>query len=232
MNIKVKQNLIFAIIVVALSIHFKFYETINLPPQSTDLWRQADCYTIALNYYQNGFHFFKPQVHFLFTQNGYAAGEFPIIYFVSALLFKVFGVHYFLFKGLNLFIFFAGLYALFKLALRLTNDLFFSSVLSLLYFCTPVIFFYANNFLSDVSALSFNLIGMFFFVSFLEENNKNKLFIAAASFALAGLLKASASLFLVAIMCALFTELFITKKKSNFFNLLKSNKLQLFLSFR
>jgi hypothetical protein len=47
MNIKVKQNLIFAIIVVALSIHFKFYETINLPPQSTDLWRQADCYTIA-----------------------------------------------------------------------------------------------------------------------------------------------------------------------------------------
>jgi hypothetical protein len=230
MNIKVKQNLIFAIIVVALSIHFKFYETINLPPQSTDLWRQADCYTIALNYYQNGFHFFKPQVHFLFTQNGYAAGEFPIIYFVSALLFKVFGVHYFLFKGLNLFIFFAGLYALFKLALRLTNDLFFSSVLSLLYFCTPVIFFYANNFLSDVSALSFNLIGMLFFVAFLEENNKNKLFIAAASFALAGLLKASASLFLVAIMCALFTELFITKKKSNFFNLLKSNKLQLFLS--
>ena len=125
MNNKVKQNILFTIIFVALSFHFKFYETINLPPQSTDLWRQADCYTIALNYYQNGFHFFKPQVHFLFTQNGYAAGEFPLIYFISAVLFKIFGVHYFLFKGVNLLIFFVGLYDLFKLALKLTNDLFF-----------------------------------------------------------------------------------------------------------
>ncbi len=230
MNIKVKQNLIFGIIFIALSIHFKFYETINLPPQSTDLWRQADCYSIALNYYQNGFHFFKPQVHFLFTQNGYAAGEFPLIYFISALLFKVFGVHYFLFKGLNLLIFFAGLYSLFKLALKLTNDLLFSCILSILYFCTPIIFFYANNFLSDVSALSFNIIGMLFFTSFLEENKKKKLIIAATCFALAGLLKASASIFLIAMMCALFTELFITKTKSKFFNVIQSNKLQLFLS--
>ena len=230
MNNKVKQNILFTIIFVALSFHFKFYETINLPPQSTDLWRQADCYTIALNYYQNGFNFFKPQVHILFTQNGYAAGEFPLIYFISAVLFKIFGVHYFLFKGLNLLIFFVGLYALFKLALKLTNDLFFSCVLSILYFCTPVIFFYANNFLSDVAALSFNLIGLLFFITFLEENNTKKLLIAAACFALAGLLKASASIFLIAIICSLFTELFIAKTKSNFFSVIKSNKLQLFLS--
>jgi hypothetical protein len=230
MNIKVKQNLIFGIIFIALSIHFKFYETINLPPQSTDLWRQADCYSIALNYYQHGFHFFKPQVHFLFEQNGYAAGEFPLIYFVSAILFKIFGVHFFLFKGLNLLIFFAGLYSLFKLSLRLTNDLVFSYILSVLYFCTPVIFFYANNFLSDVSALSFNIIGAFFFTVFLEENSRKKLFVAATFFAIAGLLKASATIFLIAIICALFTEFFMTKTKSKYYNVIAANKFQLLFS--
>lgn len=231
MNFKINQNLVFWIIFVILSIHFKFYETINLPPQSTDLWRQADCYTIAINYYQNGFHFFKPQVHFLFDQNGYAAGEFPLIYFVSALLFKVFGVHYFLFKGLNLLIFFAGLYSLFKISLKLTKDLLYSFILSILYFCTPVIFFYANNFLSDVSALSFNIIGALFFIKFIDKNKKKNLWLAASCFALAGLLKASASIFLIAIICALFAELFIAKKKSNYFKVINSNKIPLFFSF-
>jgi predicted membrane-bound mannosyltransferase len=231
MNFKINQSLVFGIIFVILSIHFKFYETINLPPQSTDLWRQADCFTIALNYYQNGFHFFKPQVHFLFEQNGYAAGEFPLIYFVSALLFKIFGVHYFLFKGLNLLIFYTGLYSLFKVSVKLTNDHLFSYILSILYFCTPVIFFYANNFLSDVSALSFNIIGVLFFINFLDENKKKKLWLAACCFTLAGLLKASASIFLIAIICALFTELFITKTKSTYFQVINSNKIPLLFGF-
>jgi hypothetical protein len=230
MRIKVKQNLIFLVLFIALSIHFKFYETINLPPQSTDLWRQADCYSIALNYYQHGFDFFKPQVHFLFEQNGYAAGECPLIYFIAAMLFKIFGVHYFLFKGLNVLIFFAGLFSLFKLSVKFTNDLLFSYILAVLYFCTPVIFFYANNFLSDVSALSFNLIGVLFFSVFLEENSRKKLFIAAACFAIAGLLKASAAIFLIAIICALFTELFVTKAKSNYYHVININKFQLLFS--
>jgi hypothetical protein len=230
MGNKNKQSLVFWVLFIVLSIHFKFYETINLAPQSTDLWRQADCYSIALNYYQNGFHFFKPQVHFLFEQNGYAAGEFPIIYFVSAILFKIFGVHYFLFKGLNLLIFFTGLYSLFRLSLRLTDDILFSYILSILYFCTPIVFFYANNFLSDVSALSFNIIGTLFFIKFLDDKSRKKLLIAATCFALAGLLKASASIFLIAIICSIFTELFITKTKSKFFIVIKSNQYQIICS--
>jgi hypothetical protein len=230
MHNKFKQNFVFWILLIVLAVHFKFYETINLPPQSTDLWRQADCYAIALNYYQNGFHFFKPQVHFQFEQNGYAAGEFPLVYFVAALLFKLFGVHYFLFKGVNLFIFFAGIYALFRLSLKLTKDLIFSYILSVLYFCTPIVFFYANNFLSDVSALSFNIIGLLYFIVFLEENKQKKLFIAATCFALAGLLKASASIFLIAVIGAICTEIVFAKTKSKYYDVIRLNQIKIIVS--
>lgn len=224
MKINNKQIIAFWVIFIVLSIHFKFYETINLPPQSTDLWRQSDCYSIALNYYQNGFHFFKPQVHFQFAQNGYAAGEFPIIYFIAAILFKIFGVHFFLFKGLNLLVFFTGLFYLFKLALKITTDVIFSYIIAVLYFCTPVVFFYANNFLSDVSALSFNIIGFYYFLSFLELSRKKHLTISAVCFTMAGLLKASATIFLIALICAIFTELFLTKSKSKYYSLINNQK--------
>lgn len=222
-----KQKIVFLVIFVILSIHFKFYETINLPPQSTDLWRQADCYSIALNYYQNGFHFFKPQVHFLFTQNGYAAGEFPLIYFVSAILFKFFGVHYFLFKGLNLLVFFSGLYFLYKIGYRFLNDAIFPLIICVLYFCTPVIFFYANNFLSDVSAISFNIIGLYFFVHFLDKSQNKALFTAACCFALAGLLKASASILVIAILCAVIIEILGKKSSSLYAEVIEKNKLKI-----
>lgn len=228
MNISFKHKAAFIAIFTVLSIHFKFYETINLAPQSTDLWRQADCFSIALNYYQHGFHFFKPQVHFLFTQNGYAAGEFPIIYFLSAILFKLFGVHYFLFKGLNLGIFFLGLYFLFKLTFKFTNNPILPYFICILYFCTPVIFFYANNFLSDVSALSFNIIGLYFFQKFFDTQEIKILSLAASCFALAGLLKASASILVIAILCAVFFELLFSQGQSIYYNNIKKYKYTIF----
>jgi hypothetical protein len=230
-GINYKHKLAFIVVFLILSVHFKFYETINLPPQSTDLWRQADCYSIALNYYQNGYKFFHPQVHFLFTQNGYAAGEFPLIYFISAILFKLFGVHYFLFKGLNLLIFFTGLYFLFKLAYRFANEVFSPLIICVLYFCTPVIFFYANNFLSDVSALSFNIIGFYYFIGFIDTSKNKKLISAALCFALAGLLKASASILVVAILSAIIFELIFNKGISKYNHLIFKEKFKLITSF-
>ncbi|HRG57365.1 MAG TPA: hypothetical protein PK323_00320 [Bacteroidia bacterium] len=231
MNINFQHKAAFIAIFTVLSIHFKFYETINLGPQSTDLWRQADCYSIALNYYQNGFHFFKPQVHFLFSQNGYAAGEFPIIYFLSAILFKFFGVHFFLFKGLNLCIFFLGLYFLFKLTFRFTNHYILSYFICILYFCTPVVFFYANNFLSDVSALSFNIIGLYLFQRFFDTQKIKILSLAAFCFALAGLLKASASILVIAILCSVILELWFADGKSVFYDTIKKYKYRIIAHF-
>ncbi|MCC6251584.1 MAG: glycosyltransferase family 39 protein [Bacteroidia bacterium] len=223
-------NYSFGIVVLVLLIHFRFYETINLPPQATDLWRQSDCYSIALNYYQHGFHFFKPQVHFQFAQQGYAAGEFPIVYFIAAVLFKFFGVHYFLFRGINVIIFLAGIYCLFRLFIKQTQNTIFSLLVITLFFCSPLIFFYANNFMCDTSALSFNIMGLYFFMQFLEQPKKGYLTLSAIFFSLAALLKANAIIFPIAIVGAVIYNVWLAKKKSEYFVVLSTYKITILVS--
>jgi len=55
-------------------------------------WRSTDMASIALNYYRNGFHFLYPQVFWGGNGPGYVEMECPIIPFLLALLYRLFGV--------------------------------------------------------------------------------------------------------------------------------------------
>jgi predicted membrane-bound mannosyltransferase len=224
MIIEKKYIALFWVIIIALSIHLKFYNIIFLAPQSTDMWRQADCLSIAINYMQHGFHFFEPQVHFQFNQQGYAAGEFPLIYFLAAILFKVFGVKYYLFRGINLLIFFIGLNYLVKLSAKYIQDIFYSIILVILFFCTPIVFFYANNYLSDVPSLSFNIIGLYFFSEYIDFKGVKYFGLALLFLTLAGLLKANASILLIAILSTTMFHLMFSKGKPELVSLFSKSK--------
>jgi len=56
-------------------------------------WRPTEEVSIALNYLRNGFHLFYPQVFWGGNGPGYAEMEFPLVPFLNAILFKLFGVH-------------------------------------------------------------------------------------------------------------------------------------------
>lgn len=56
-------------------------------------WRPADLASIAMNYYRNGFHFLYPQIYWGGNGPGYVEMEFPLIPYLTALLYKLFGVH-------------------------------------------------------------------------------------------------------------------------------------------
>jgi 4-amino-4-deoxy-L-arabinose transferase-like glycosyltransferase len=56
-------------------------------------WRPADLASIALNYSRNGFHLFHPQILWGGQGPGYVEMEFPIVPFLTGVLFKLFGVH-------------------------------------------------------------------------------------------------------------------------------------------
>mgnify|MGYP005849226601 CR=1 FL=1 len=92
------------------------------------------------------------------------AGEFPGLYFFIALLWKLFGYHEYIFRVVNTLIAFLGLFALFRTLQMIIDNLFYSLTLSLLLFTSPIFAYYANNFLTDVPALSMALIGWYFFV--------------------------------------------------------------------
>ena len=56
-------------------------------------WREADLSSITMNYLDNGFHFLYPQIDWGGAGPGYVEMEFPIIPFLTALLYSIFGVH-------------------------------------------------------------------------------------------------------------------------------------------
>jgi 4-amino-4-deoxy-L-arabinose transferase-like glycosyltransferase len=56
-------------------------------------WRQADNASVARNYFQNGFHFLYPQIDWGGDGPGYVEMEFPLLQFLLALLYGVFGFH-------------------------------------------------------------------------------------------------------------------------------------------
>src|SRR5262249_34073900 len=56
-------------------------------------WRQSDVAAIARNYLQGRFDFARPQIDWAGDQPGYVGTEFPILPFIAALLYKLFGAH-------------------------------------------------------------------------------------------------------------------------------------------
>ncbi len=162
--------LIYMVLITILTFFYDYPETLLKRPQSFHNWRQCDGASLALNYYQEGMHFFRPQTHMLYSDDlttGYTApSEIPILYYFVAILYKIFGYHEFIFRALNLLIFYIGLFYLFRLADLILGDILYATVVTVLVFSAPVLVYYANNFMPNTVALSFSFIGWYYFYKY------------------------------------------------------------------
>lgn len=186
-------------------------------PQSTHHWRQADCASLTLMYYQNGMKFFEPQTHNLTSDNnitGYVApSELPIFYYFIAILYKIFGYHDYIYRTLNTLIFLFGLYYLFKL-FQLVSSSFWGIVGALLFFTSPVLSYYGNNFLTNSSSLSLSIIGWYLFFLYRKQGSQKYFYWSIAMFGLACCMKISAGFSYFAVFAIfLFEKVKIYKEK-------------------
>jgi hypothetical protein len=207
----VNPNLRFLFILLLFAIFYGYPAILVKRPQSVHHYRQSDCASIALMYYQTGMHFFQPQTHNL-TSGGKATGysapsEIPIEYYFIAILYKIFGYHDYIFRFVNTLIFLLGLYYLFRTCLLLFKDFFWSAAITLFFFTSPVLVYYGNNFLTDSSAFAFALIGWYFFFKFYLDKKQSDFYISMFFMFLAGANKISGLLSLVAIFAVFFIEL-------------------------
>jgi hypothetical protein len=191
------------------SLIYTYQNILFKPAQSIHLWRQCDCLSIAMNYYQDNNPFHEPAVHNLGGDGtGKTVSECPVIYYSIAMLWKVFGYHEFIFRLFVLLLFFVGLYAIFKIFEFTFKDSIVSMICALFLFTSPTLVYYANNFLMDMPAFSLAIIGLYFFFRF-EQSQANKyLYLSAFFFAIAGLLKISSLLSFMAIIGLFVLELF------------------------
>ncbi|MGZ3867414.1 MAG: glycosyltransferase family 39 protein, partial [Bacteroidia bacterium] len=140
--------------------------------------------------------------------------EAPIVYYFVAVLYKIFGYHEWMFRFLNTLLFFLGLLYLYKLMLLFTKDIFWSAALSLLFFTSPVMVYYGNNFLINTTALSLSMGGWFYFARYLLNREQKLFYFSLIFFFLAALLKVTALFSLICFIGIYVAELLNIKKTS------------------
>src|ERR1051326_5297183 len=180
---------------------YDYQDILFLRPQSHHAWRQADCLSFTLNYYRENVNFFQPILHHC-DSNGSVKGitEFPILYFLIAQLWKLFGYHEFIYRLVVMLIFFSSLFALQRMCMLWFKSIFWSTWLASFTFTSCILVYYANNFLTDVPALSFALWGWYFLTQFYFSGSKKRFVVSIAFFTLAALLKISSAISLVPVL--------------------------------
>ncbi len=226
----VENNRSFIFLGLLILIYFFLdYQTILfLRPQGIHFIRQTDSLSFVANYYKNGFHFFHPQVFNLQSHDGRAACEFPILYYLTAILYLVFNEHEFILRLITIFIVSTGFFYLFKLLYLLLHDVTYAIGFSFLFLSSTVLLYYTNNYLPDASALGFTLTGWYFFHSYLKKKSKKyPIFICFLLFTLASLIKVT--FFINPVAAILVLVAFELSGKTGMINSLKRNLLPFIL---
>jgi 4-amino-4-deoxy-L-arabinose transferase-like glycosyltransferase len=166
-------------------------------------WRQSDVAAIAQNYSTGGFHFTSPQIDWAGDQPGYVGTEFPILPFVAAACYKIFGVHEWIGRVQAVILFAISLPFFFLLVRETFGELAASWAL-LVYGFAPLNLFAGRAFIPDVPSLSLGIIGLYFFFRW-SEQPQVKFFIASAvAISLSILLKAPSAIIGAPLACLVF----------------------------
>lgn len=223
-------NVIFASVLLSMFFYYGLNKTFFDPPQSVHVWRQTNSISLTQNYYQYNLPFLEPEMHNQFGNGGIsgkAVGEFPVIYYFVAQLWKVFGKHEWIFKLVQIAILFMGLFSLYLSLKHLLKSQLWAGFVSLLIFTSPMIVFYGPNFLPDVPALSFVFIAWYFIFRFLNNRQAIDLWGSALFFCLSMLIKVTSAISFVALAGWVIFELIFLKENRRIFKF----KLKYFLPF-
>src|SRR6266513_5899461 len=168
---------------------------INQPYIDDWSWRQGDVAAIARNYFQNGFHFARPQIDWTGDQPGYVGTEFPILPFCAALCYKIFGVHEWIGRVQALILFALSLPFFFLLVRRIFGEI--AAVWALFFYSfAPLGIMAGRCFMPDTPSLALSIIGLYFFQRWIESEPDRPLrsasfVVAAVAISLSILIKAT-----------------------------------------
>lgn len=191
-NFLKKDIVIFIIVFTALLIKYDYHQTSFMAPQGLHQWRQCVGAAYAMNYYNYDLDITEPRIYCHISQGGTSdktIAECPIIYYLIAVFYKIFGNDDAIFRIVNALILLIGLFYLFKASRLLLGDKFWSLLLPVLLFTSPTLIYYGNSFLPDTSAFGLVFISLYLIVLYTQKPKLRYLYFAALIFAIAGLFK-------------------------------------------
>ena len=207
---KINPAFLFVIAMVMLALLYSYPGILGMRPRGVHQWRQADCLSITTNFYEHGMHFFAPEIHTYISDDltsGKTAGEFPATYYAVAAMWKVFGKHEWIYRLFTMLLYLAGIFYFFRTLRLITASDFWSIALGLTLFTAPVLVYYGSNFLSDIHAFSFVLIGGYHMLRYFMSGLQKYLFYGCIFLVFAGLLKITAFILFLTLGALLLLEL-------------------------
>lgn len=189
------------------------HRTLFLKPFGTHTWRQSDSASQFRNFYQNGTALWKPQLMNQTGREGIAVAEFPITYYVAAQFAKVFGYSEAWCRGIHWLLFVTASLCLYLMALRFIDNPVIAVIPSLYFLNLPLYYFYGNNFLPNIPAISFAIIGWYYYFRFLYDGRSRALTWMLVFMTLGALIKASEAIHLLAAFLSLLFAHYVQKKK-------------------
>ena len=167
-------------------------------------WRQSDVAAIARNFLENGFRFGSPQIDWAGNAPGYVGTEFPILPFIAAVCYKSAGVHEWIGRIQAVILFAVSLPFFFLLVREIFGST--AAVWASFFFSfTPLNVFAGRSFMPDVPSLSFAIVGLYFFLRWVEHGESSSFFVAAIAISLSFLIKITSIVIvapLVYLVCA------------------------------
>jgi 4-amino-4-deoxy-L-arabinose transferase-like glycosyltransferase len=151
-------------------------------------WRQSDVAAIARNFLENGFHFTRPQIDWAGNQPGYVGTEFPVLPFVAALAYRGAGVQEWIGRIQGVLLFVAALPFFFGLVRRVFGEV-VAVWATFFYAFAPLSVVASRAFMPDVPSLSLAIVGLYFFLRWVEEDRFRWLVWSAILVSLALLIK-------------------------------------------
>jgi hypothetical protein len=165
-------------------------------PTSIHTWAQSDRLSLAINFYDYGFHLFTPRTSSLVSIGGITGVEFPIQAYLAALGGLVFGRGSIvtLYRLLNVVTVAVGFYYMFRLIYERTGNFAAAMVPGAFLLASPFFAFYAGSFMPDPFSLSLSFIGYYYWMRFFDDRRFSDLRWAMLLLTLAGLVKTTTAL--------------------------------------
>src|SRR6476660_5233215 len=205
-------RIVFVICVLAVAARLIF---INQPYVDHWSWRQSDVATIARNFLQNGFRFGYPQIDWAGNAPGYVGTEFPILPFIAAVCYKFAGVHEWIGRIQAVILFAVSLPFFFLLVREIFGST--AAVWASFFYCfTPLNIFAGRSFMPDVPTLSFAIVGLYFFLRWVEHGESWSFFVAAIAISLSLLIKITSIVIVAPLLYVLVGRLCQPRRLSGF----------------
>src|SRR5438309_2772636 len=151
-------------------------------------WRQSDVAAIARNFSERGFHFAYPRIDWAGDATGYVGTEFPILPFLAAICYKFGGIHEWIGRSQAVIFFAISLPFFFLLVREILGST--AAVWATFFFSfAPLNVFAGRSFMPDVPSLSLALVGLYFFLRWIEDRESVSFLLAAITISLSILIK-------------------------------------------